>query len=80
MLVDMIIILGKGVIWNISKFPLVESQNVPKEHHWAYIAQTDRNLYLLFTHFLTWKSHLNSPPNIDHYVAESILFQEYETV
>jgi hypothetical protein len=78
-LVDMIVVLGKGVVWNVSKFTLVPKRNLPSGHNWAYVSQEERNVFLMFTHFLTWMSTLSSPPDTRNY-ASSILFQQYATV
>ncbi len=77
-LVDMVIVLGKGVVWNVSKFPLIPPQNIPQGHNWAYISQNERNLFLLFTHFLTWINSISSPPDTTNYAA-SLFFQQYST-
>lgn len=78
-LVDMIIVLGKGVVWNIQKFPAIPTINIPTGANWAYIQQSERNLFLLFTHFLSWSSSLTPPPDTTGY-ASSIFFQKYYTL
>ena len=78
-LVDMIIVLGKGVVWNIQKFPAIPTTNIPQDANWAYIQQKERNLFLLFTHFLTWSSSLTPPPDTTGY-ASSLFLQEFKTL
>lgn len=78
-LVDMIIVLGKGVVWNIQKFPSIPTTNIPAGARWAYIQQEERNLFLMFTHFLTWSCALTSPPDTTGY-ASSIFFQQFKTL
>lgn len=75
---DMIIVLGKGGIWKINKFPAIPIADVPNGHHWASAQQSEGNLYLLFTHFLSWCSFIASPPNTTGY-ASNLFFQEYNT-
>ncbi|WP_353573167.1 DUF6602 domain-containing protein [Candidatus Albibeggiatoa sp. nov. BB20] len=81
-LIDMIIVLGKGVIWNIDKLSLNKPSNVPNGHYWAYVSQKEGNLFFLFTHFLTWMDTLSSPPNLNNYVAtaSAITFNEFSTI
>lgn len=78
-LVDMITVLGKGVVWKIENFRGISIENVPKGHSWAFIQQEENNLFTLFTHFLTWCSSLSSPPDTTSY-ASNIFFQEFDTI
>ena len=55
-LVDMMVILGKGVIWRIESFPQLGGRSILSknpEATWAYLEQTDKNLLLLFLHLLS---------------------------
>jgi len=75
---DMIIVLGKGTIWKINKFPAIPISDVRDGHSWAFVQQDKGNLYLLFTHFLSWCSFITSPPDTTGY-ASNLFFQEYNT-
>lgn len=68
-MVDMIIVLGKGVLWKISAFPELKIPHATAGNFWAYIDQTDKNLLSLFTHMLTWAASSSTPPNTLGYVA-----------
>lgn len=78
-IVDMIIVIGRGVIWNIDNFPSIPAQNVPNGHNWAYKQQPERNLFMMFTHFLTWSTAITSPPETTGY-ASSVFFQKFDTL
>ena len=78
-LVDMIIVLGKGVVWKIESFRGIPTDNIPKGHSRAFTEQEENNLFMLFTHFLTWCSCLSSPPDTTSY-ASNIFFQEFDTI
>ncbi len=69
-LVDMIVILGKGVIWNIRRFTLPDT-DIPEGHHWAFIQQSDGNLLFMFYHMLSWISYASIPPNLYGYVSDA---------
>ncbi len=62
-LVDMIVVLGKGVAWSRAAFPALALSSAPADHDWAFINQADKNLFVLFTHMLTWAASSSSPPN-----------------
>ena len=66
-LVDMIVVLGKGVLWNMNSFPSLSINNT-NGTNWAYIDQETGNLLTLFTHMLTWTNSTSSPPNTLGYV------------
>lgn len=69
-MVDMIIVLGKGVLWKISSFPELVISTATKANFWAYIDQTDKNLLSLFIHMLTWAAASSTPPNTLGYVSK----------
>jgi hypothetical protein len=56
-LVEMIIILGKGVIWNKDKFFAIPSDTPENDgsddDQWIYFEQHEKNLFVLFTHLLS---------------------------
>jgi len=78
-LADMIIVLGKGVVWKIDRFRGIPTDNIPKGRTWAFTQQKESNLFMLFTHFLTWCSSLSSPPDTTSY-ASNIFFQEFDSI
>lgn len=78
-LVEMIIVLGKGVVWKIDAFPGLTIQDLPPGHQWAFIEQTSNNLFSMFVHMLTWTMAVSSPPNILGY-TESIFSGDVETL
>jgi hypothetical protein len=53
-LIDMMIILGKGTIWRLDSFPPLGTQIKSKHPKgtWAFLAQEEKNLLLLFLHLL----------------------------
>lgn len=59
-LVDMIVILGKGVVWRIDSFAF-QVPDAPKGHSWAYIAQEENNLFALFTHMIAVRGIASHP-------------------
>lgn len=66
-MVDMVVVLGKGVLWNINSFSSLPVNNT-NGANWAYIDQKTGNLLTLFTHMLTWTNSTSSPPNTLGYV------------
>lgn len=69
-LVDLVIILGKGVLWRLKSFQALQIPNATSNHNWAYIDQKEKNLFTLFTHMLTWTSASSTPPNTLGYAAK----------
>lgn len=59
-LIDMIVILGKGIVWRIDgfAFPVPE---IPEGHKWAYIEQEENNLFALFTHLIAVRGITSHP-------------------
>lgn len=68
-MVDMIIILGKGVLWKLSSFPALPVKGATSNNYWAYIDQADNNLLLLFIHMLSWVASYSTPPNTMGYAS-----------
>lgn len=55
LLPEMIMILGKGALWDVSSLQGLRGLKYDREiHRWAYIQQPDSNLVLLFIHMLSW--------------------------
>jgi len=69
-LVDLIIILGKGVLWRLKSFSALQIPNATSNHNWAFIDQREKNLFTLFAHMLTWTSASSTPPNTLGYAAK----------
>lgn len=78
-LVDLVVVLGKGVIWHSSAFKEVDPLVPPENATWAYFEQEDRNLFMLFMHMLTWVSYLSVPPSALGYVSR-VFFEPYQTI
>jgi hypothetical protein len=66
----MIVILGKGTLWNISSFERLRGLKYDKDvHSWAHIQQKEGNLLLLFVHMLSWMG----PPSVLNYAKGTAL-------
>lgn len=78
-LVDMIIILGKGIIWRISSFPDFPIDTASCDSKWVFVEQNSNNLYTMFTHMLSWVTFVSPPPDIKGYVLP-LYFKKYETI
>lgn len=71
--IDLIVVLGQGIIWKesiFSYFSVDESKEIEREKFeskWAYIKQDEKNLFYLFTFFLSWFSTSKNYPNLRHY-------------
>ncbi|MEX2491449.1 MAG: DUF6602 domain-containing protein [Nitrospirales bacterium] len=69
-MMDMIIVLGKGVVWRLEAFPELNIQGATQNNYWAYINQNNKNLLMLFVHMLTWVAASSSPPNTGNYISK----------
>ena len=78
-LVEMIIVLGKGIIWRIDACPDFPIPSVPPNRKWAFMEQKGNNLYALFTHMLSWVSNVSPQPDTSGY-ASYFYFNNVETV
>ncbi|MEN8216008.1 MAG: DUF6602 domain-containing protein [Pseudomonadota bacterium] len=79
-LVEMIIVLGKGIVWRINAFPEFELKKpIPSGKHWAYFDSKDNNLYAMFTHMLTWVSSSSPTPDVSGY-ASHVYFQAVKLI
>lgn len=67
--VEMIIILGKGIIWKIDSFPEFSISNRESSHNWAYFDSNKNNIYALFTHMLTWLTLIPEKVDISNYTS-----------
>ena len=77
-LVDLIVVLGKGVLWKLKAFPALTAPNPKPNAKWGFVDQSDKNLFLMFTHMLTWTSASSSPPNTLGYASRA-QFQNVQT-
>jgi hypothetical protein len=71
-MVDMVVVLGKGVIWRIDDFPTMPVKKGAADHAWALLSQTGNNLFIMFMHMLTWMNKRWALPNTRGYVANSV--------
>lgn len=69
-LVDMIVVLGKGIVWRINAFPAYKIPNVSEDDVWAYVQQSEKNVYALFAHMLTIGKLSSSPPRVLGYISQ----------
>ncbi len=78
-MVDIIVILGKGVLWQKDKVPVIPASDIPQEKRWIYFEQSEKNLFLLFTHMMSLCAYLSSPPDTLGY-GFKLSFETYETI
>lgn len=78
-LVDLVVVLGKGVIWHSSTYKDVSPLIPPATVRWGYFEQNEKNLFMLFMHMLTWVAYLSAPPSALGYVSR-VLFEPYHTI
>ncbi len=78
-MIDLIVYLGKGVVWLLNGYGQLPVQNIPQGHEWAYIEQEENNLHLLFRHMMSWFPYFSVPPDLTGYASVN-LFQQYFTV
>ncbi|PCH63718.1 MAG: hypothetical protein COC19_00700 [SAR86 cluster bacterium] len=78
-LVDMVVVLGKGVLWRLKSFPDLQINTANKNENWAFVDQSDKNLFTLFTHMLTWVATSSTPPNTVAY-ASKVQYQNVQVV
>ena len=78
-LVDMIVILGAGVVWRIDDFPTMPVEKGEADHEWAFRGQRTNNLFLMFAHMLTWMNTRWALPDTENYVARSF-FDSHQTL
>lgn len=69
-MMDMIVVLGKGVLWKLSSFPELKIPNAQSSNFWAFVNQKEKNLLTLFIHMLTWVASSSTPPNTLGYVSK----------
>ena len=77
--VDMIVVLGKGVIWQAKAFASIPGFMPPEGARWLFFEQAERNLFVLFMHMLTWVSFISVPPSALGYVTK-VYFEPYKTI
>ena len=71
---EMIVILGKGVVFRIDAWPTIKIIPSPQNKIWAFQQQKEQNLFSLFTHMLSWMGWITSPPDIGGY-CKSLVFK-----
>ncbi len=62
-MVDMIVVLGKGVVWQKDKVSVIPESQISEDSQWIYFDQSEKNLFLLFTHMMSLGAYLSSPPD-----------------
>lgn len=55
-LIDFVVVLGKGVLWNLEAFPEFLLPSNPNGKQWAFVEQENQNLFTMFVHMMTWLS------------------------
>jgi len=78
-MVEMVIVLGKGVVWQKDKVAVIPESEIPASSQWVYFDQPEKNLFLLFTHLMTLGAYLSSPPNTLEY-GFKFSFESFGTV
>jgi len=78
-MVEMIVILGKGVIWQKNKISVIPESQIPDGSQWVYFDQSENNLFLFFTHMMSLSAYLSSPPDTLGY-GFKFSFEPYGTV
>lgn len=73
LLPEMLVVLGKGLVWRIDAFPDVPTQTAIAGRTWAYVQQCDQSLFTLFVHTLSWMGWTTSPPNVMEYTQSLAL-------
>ena len=76
---ELIVILGKGVVWRLNSFPALKLDPPPEGYNWAYVQQSEKNLFTLFVHMLGWLGWATPPPNVSGYCA-ALSFKEIGTL
>jgi hypothetical protein len=68
--IDMIIVLGKGVVCRLASLPrpLQPDQSLKLGHKWLFVTQEMNNLYALFSHMLLWVGNVSVPSNLSSYL------------
>ncbi len=66
---DMIVVLGKGILWRLAAFQGLNVQPQAPNHRWAYIEQGERNLFFIFSHMLSWFNSASLTINAQNYAA-----------
>jgi hypothetical protein len=70
-LVEMIVVLGLGVIWRLNAFPGLEIKGRNDGDKWVFIQQRDKNLLLFFLHMLSCVMQLSAPANTSQYIKRA---------
>lgn len=70
-LVDMVVVLGKGVLWQLKSFPQLNVKTSMPSHEWAYVDQNDKNLLTLFLHLLMYVTSASTPPQVASYASKT---------
>jgi len=77
-MVEMVVVLGQGVVWQKEKISVIPESEIPAGNHWVYFDQSEKNLFLLFTHIMTLSAFMSSPPDTLGY-GFTFSFESYGT-
>lgn len=77
-MVEMVVVLGQGVVWQKDKVSVIPESEIPTGSQWVYFDQSEKNLFLLFTHLLTLSAFMSSPPDTLGY-GFTFSFESYGT-
>ena len=75
---DMIVVLGKGVLWRLEAFNGLGIVPQDPEHRWAYIQHENKNLFFMFSHMLSWFNATSLVINAQNY-SEGAHFENVVT-
>lgn len=77
-MVEMVVLLGKGVVWQKNKVSVIPESEISEDRQWIYFDQSEKNLFLFFTHMMTLTAFMSSPPDILEY-GFKFSFEPYGT-
>ena len=78
-MVEMIVVLGQGVVWQKNKVSVIPESRIPACRQWVYFDQSEKNLFLLFTHIMSLGAYLSAPPDTLGY-GFKFSFEPYGTI
>lgn len=70
-LVDMVVVLGKGVLWQLVSFPQLQVRTSSPSDKWGYVDQGNKNLLTLFLHLLMYVTSASTPPQVGSYASKT---------
>ncbi len=67
-MLDLIVILGKGVLWRIATFPHYPHPKNVSQSTWAFVDQESHNISIFFAHMLGWIASTSPPMTAIEYL------------